>query len=72
MERKKTRGNLIGVRGKRTQHMLNLSPERQDDQDQPINDQDGPKDGQIENLTPTATEAQNDGARRAVPELELG
>jgi hypothetical protein len=53
-------------------HTLNLLPHGQKHQDQPIHDQDGPEDGQVENLAPAAREAQGDGARRRVPEFKLG
>lgn len=45
---------------------------RQDKQNNPINDQNRPKDGDIKDAEPSADEADGDGARGRVPELELG
>jgi len=55
-----------------TQHVLNLPPHGQHDENEPVENQHGPEDGQVEDLAPRATERQHDGARRRVPELELG
>jgi hypothetical protein len=44
---------------------------RQSEQDQPIHNQHGPEDGEIENLKPGAEEANSNRLGRAVPELEL-
>lgn len=44
----------------------------QDKQDNPVHDQDGPEDRDIEDGEPTAHEANGDGASSGVPELELG
>lgn len=53
-------------------HTLDLPPHGQEDQDQPVNDKNGPEDGQVEDLAPAAGESNADGAGRRVPELELG
>lgn len=44
----------------------------QEEQDAPVHDEDGPEDGHVEDLEPAAGEADGDGARGPVPELELG
>lgn len=44
----------------------------QEEEDEPVHDQDGPEDGDVEQLEPAAGEADGDGARGPVPELELG
>jgi hypothetical protein len=44
---------------------------RQTEQNQPVHHQDGPEDGQVEDLEPTAEEANRDSLGRRVPELEL-
>jgi hypothetical protein len=53
-------------------HTLDLPPHGQEDQDQPVNDKNGPEDGQVEDLAPAAGKGNADGAGRRVPELELG
>lgn len=45
---------------------------RQDKQDNPVDDQDGPEDRDIKNSEPRAQEADGDGPGGRVPELELG
>lgn len=45
---------------------------RQDEEDDPVDHQDGPKDRDIENGEPRADEADGDGPGSGVPELELG
>lgn len=35
-----------------TQHVLDLAAHGQDNKNQPVNDQDRPEDGQVENLAP--------------------
>lgn len=52
--------------------MLDLSAHRQDEEDDPVDHQDGPKDRDIENGEPRADEADGDGPGSGVPELELG
>lgn len=44
----------------------------QDKENDPVHDQDGPEDGDVEDLEPAAQEGDNDGAGGGVPELELG
>ena len=44
----------------------------QAEQNQPVHDQDGPENGQIEHLEPAAQEPYRDRLGRVVPELELG
>ena len=53
-------------------HTLDLPPHGQEDQDQPVNDKNGPEDGQVENLAPATGKSNADGAGGRVPELELG
>jgi hypothetical protein len=53
-------------------HVLDLAAHRQAEQNQPVDDEDGPEDGQVENLKPGAEEADGNGLCRRVPELELG
>jgi hypothetical protein len=45
---------------------------RQSKQNQPVNHQHRPEDGQVENLKPAAEEANGDGLGGRVPELKLG
>jgi len=52
--------------------MLDLSPHRQREQDQPVHDQHRPEHWQVENLEPAAHEADGDRSRGRMPELELG
>jgi hypothetical protein len=52
-------------------HTLNLPPHRQKHQNQPVNNQHRPEDGQVEDLAPAAQESNANGARGGVPELEL-
>lgn len=44
----------------------------QDKQDDPVHDQDGPEDRDVEDREPTAHKANGDGASGRVPELKLG
>jgi hypothetical protein len=44
----------------------------QREQDQPVHDEDGPEDWQVEDFEPAADEADHNGACGSVPELELG
>ena len=53
-------------------HVLNLPPHRQAEQDDEVDHQDRPEDGHVEDLAPAAAEGQADGPRGRVPELELG
>ena len=53
-------------------HALDLPPHGQEHQDQPVHHQNGPEDGQVEDLAPAAEESNADGAGGRVPELELG
>ena len=53
-------------------HTLDLPPHGQEHQDQPVHHQNGPEDGQVEDLAPAAEESNADGASGRVPELELG
>lgn len=55
-----------------TQHVLDLPPHGQEDKDQPVNNQDRPEDGQVEDFAPAAQEAEHDCSGGRVPELELG
>lgn len=52
--------------------MLNLAAHRQDKEDDPVDDENGPEDGDVEDGEPAADEADGDCAGRGVPELELG
>lgn len=52
--------------------MLNLATHRQDEEDDPVYNQDGPEDWDIEHREPAAHEADGDGAGGRVPELEFG
>ena len=52
-------------------HTLNLPPHSQKHQNQPVHHQNGPEDGQVEDLTPAAGESDAHGASGRVPELEL-
>lgn len=52
--------------------MLNLATHRQDEEDDPVYNQDGPEDWDIEHGEPAAYEADGDGAGGRVPELEFG
>ena len=51
--------------------MLDLATHGQKDQDKPIDHQDGPKHGQVEDLAPRAAEGNNNGTSSGVPELEF-
>ena len=44
----------------------------QNEEDEPVHDQNGPKHGNVEDLEPAAQEGNSNGASSAVPELELG
>lgn len=44
----------------------------QSKENQPINDQDGPKDGHVKDLEPRADETDDERSRGRIPELELG
>ena len=55
-----------------TQHMLDLPPHGQNNQNEPVENKHWPKDRQIEDLAPRTEESQHDGACGRVPELELG
>lgn len=63
------------IRNKTQQGDINQEKEKrhtgQSKQDQPINDQDGPKDGDIEELEPSADEADDERSRGRIPELKL-
>ncbi|KAJ8125008.1 hypothetical protein O1611_g8632 [Lasiodiplodia mahajangana] len=43
----------------------------QDEEDEPVHDQDGPEDRDVEDIEPTARERDGDSASSLVPELEL-
>ncbi len=45
---------------------------RQNKEDQPVHDQNGPEDGHVEDLEEGAEEGDGDCARGPVPEFELG
>lgn len=51
--------------------MLNLAAHSQHEQNDPVDHQDGPEDGDIEHGEPAAHEADGDGAGGGMPELEL-
>lgn len=51
--------------------MLYLPPHGQDDQNDPVNDQDGPEHGQIKDLAPTARKRQTHCPGGRMPELEF-
>uniref|UniRef100_A0A1Y1KKZ9 Uncharacterized protein n=1 Tax=Photinus pyralis TaxID=7054 RepID=A0A1Y1KKZ9_PHOPY len=53
-------------------HMLNLLAHRQDKENNPIHDQDGPEDGNVEKFEEGAEEGDGDGTGSPVPKLELG
>lgn len=53
-------------------HTLNLPPHRQEHEDQPVHHQHRPEHWQVENLAPTAQEAQSHSPCRRMPEFELG
>lgn len=53
-------------------HVLNLLSHRQNKEDQPVHDQNGPEDGHVEDLEEGAEEGDGDCARGPVPEFELG
>lgn len=53
-------------------HTLYLLPHRQKDENQPIHHQHGPKDWQVEDLTPTAQKGNRGCTCGRMPELELG
>ena len=55
-----------------TQHMLDLPPHGQNDQNEPVENKHWPEDGQVEDLAPGTAESKYDGARGRVPEFELG
>jgi hypothetical protein len=55
-----------------TQHVLDLAAHGQDNENQPVNDQNRPEDGQVENLAPRTQETKDDSASSGVPKLELG
>lgn len=52
--------------------MLNLSAHSQDEQNNPVNYENGPEDRDIEEGEPAAYEADGDGTGGGVPELEFG
>ncbi len=43
----------------------------QDEEDHPVHDEDGPEDGDVEDLEPGAEKGDGDGASGPVPKLEL-
>lgn len=53
-------------------HMLDLLAHGQDKEDNPVEDEYWPEDGDVEDLEPGADEANGNSASGPVPELELG
>lgn len=52
-------------------HVLDLLAHGQEEKDEPVHNQDGPENWHVENLEPTAGEADDNGSGGPVPELKL-
>jgi hypothetical protein len=52
-------------------HVLDLFAHGQEEEDDPVEEQNGPENGHIEDLEPAAQERNNNSPRSPVPELEL-
>jgi hypothetical protein len=52
--------------------VLDLLAHGKEEEQEPVHDQDGPEDWDVEELEPAAEKANGDGASGPVPELELG
>ena len=52
--------------------MLDLATHGEENKNKPVNNQYGPEDGQVEDLTPRAAESNDNSASGGMPELELG